>query len=123
MMRNARGWDPSKRTPCKIEMRHPGIEPGPPRWQRGIITTRLMTLWLGSEAGRWHSGRPGLDGDPRSPKRSLTVATPRTDLHGFGSAVLPLTAAAAFPCSVAGLRRFTAHYTTTRLTPSRKPRY
>ena len=25
-------------------MRHPGIEPGPPRWQRGIITTRLMTL-------------------------------------------------------------------------------
>jgi hypothetical protein len=62
MMRNARGWDPSKRTPCKIEMRHPGIEPGPPRWQRGIITTRLMTLWLGSEAGRWHSGRPGLDG-------------------------------------------------------------
>ena len=24
-------------------MRHPGIEPGPPRWQRGIITTRLMT--------------------------------------------------------------------------------
>ena len=26
-------------------MRHPGIEPGPPRWQRGIITTRLMTLW------------------------------------------------------------------------------
>ena len=26
------------------KMRHPGIEPGPPRWQRGIITTRLMTL-------------------------------------------------------------------------------
>ena len=23
-------------------MRHPGIEPGPPRWQRGIIATRLM---------------------------------------------------------------------------------
>ena len=26
-----------------VKMRHPGIEPGPPRWQRGIITTRLMT--------------------------------------------------------------------------------
>ena len=25
------------------QLRHPGIEPGPPRWQRGIITTRLMT--------------------------------------------------------------------------------
>ena len=28
----------------KIKMRHPGIEPGPPRWQRGIIATRLMAL-------------------------------------------------------------------------------
>ena len=26
------------------KMRHPGIEPGPPRWQRGIIATRLMAL-------------------------------------------------------------------------------
>ena len=25
-------------------MRHPGVEPGPPRWQREIITARLMTL-------------------------------------------------------------------------------
>ena len=29
-------------------MRHPGVEPGPKRWQRSIITARLMTLcsWL-----------------------------------------------------------------------------
>ena len=106
----------------RSDMRHPGIEPGPPRWQRGIITTRLMTLWLGSETGRWHSGRPGRLGGSRSQKRSPAVATPRTDLHGFGSAVLPLTAAGAFPCSVAGLRRFTPHYATTRPTPARKPR-
>ena len=24
------------------KLRHPGVEPGPPRWQRGIITARLM---------------------------------------------------------------------------------
>ena len=23
-------------------MRQPGIEPGPPRWQRGILTTELL---------------------------------------------------------------------------------
>ena len=28
----------------KVKVRHPGIEPGPPRWQRGIIATRLMAL-------------------------------------------------------------------------------
>ena len=26
------------------KVRHPGVEPGPPRWQREIITARLMTL-------------------------------------------------------------------------------
>ena len=25
-------------------VRHPGIEPGPHRWQRRILTTELMTL-------------------------------------------------------------------------------
>ena len=24
------------------KMRHPGVEPGPPRWQRGIMAARLM---------------------------------------------------------------------------------
>ena len=28
-------------------MRRPGIEPGPPRWQRGIIATRLMAPLTG----------------------------------------------------------------------------
>ena len=27
-----------------IVMRHPGIEPGPHRWQRRILTTELMAL-------------------------------------------------------------------------------
>ena len=43
-------------------------------------------------------------------KRSPGVTTHRTDLPGYGPAILPLSTAAAFPCSVAGLRRFTAHY-------------
>jgi hypothetical protein len=25
-------------------MREPGVEPGPPRWQRDILTTELLTL-------------------------------------------------------------------------------
>ena len=25
-------------------LRQPGIEPGPPRWQRGILTTELLAL-------------------------------------------------------------------------------
>ena len=46
------------------KMRHPGIEPGPPRWQRGIITTRLMTL------DSWHKrGQGGLE-PPTSRTRS-----------------------------------------------------
>mgnify|MGYP007011237169 CR=1 FL=1 len=65
-MRNARVSDHSKRTPCKIEMRHPGIEPGPPRWQRGIITTRLMTLGLMHSKER---GQGGLE-PPTSRTRS-----------------------------------------------------
>ena len=28
-------------------MRHPGVEPGPPRWQRGIIAARLMAHLIG----------------------------------------------------------------------------
>ena len=28
----------------QAKVRHPGVEPGPPRWQREIITARLMTL-------------------------------------------------------------------------------
>ena len=39
----------------KRNMRHPGIEPGPPRWQRGIITTRLMTPYLTRSRGRRQS--------------------------------------------------------------------
>ena len=44
-------------------MRHPGIEPGPPRWQRGIITTRLMTLavvfqWASLGLVRPHAAGP-----------------------------------------------------------------
>ena len=30
--------------PSQPKVRHPGVEPGPPRWQREIITARLMTL-------------------------------------------------------------------------------
>ena len=43
-------------------MRHPGIEPGPSRWQRDIITTRLMTLdsWEPKETRGLQ--RPVLDG-------------------------------------------------------------
>ena len=42
-------------------MRHPGVEPGPPRWQRGIITARLMARYLrcpGIEPGppAWKAG-------------------------------------------------------------------
>ena len=47
-------------------MRHPGIEPGPPRWQRGIITTRLMTL-----AFRFHWASPGSH--PRGAGAQKTV--------------------------------------------------
>ena len=32
-------------------MRHPGIEPGPPRWQRGIIATRLMAQESSASTG------------------------------------------------------------------------
>ena len=48
--------------------------------------------------------------DTNQQKRSPGVTTHRTDLPGYGPAILPLSTAAAFPCSVAGLRRFTAHY-------------
>ena len=48
--------------------------------------------------------------EPGIQKRSPGVTTHRTDLPGYGPAILPLSTAAAFPCSVAGLRRFTAHY-------------
>ena len=92
------------------KMRHPGIEPGPPRWQRGIITTRLMTHACLS----MRFARSALDvesGTCRSKqKRSPVVTIHRTDMPGYGPAILPLSSAAAFPCSVAGLRRFTAHY-------------
>ena len=91
------------------KMRHPGIEPGPPRWQRGIITTRLMTHACLS---MWFVGStPGMQsGDRDMQKRSPVVTIHRTDMPGYGPAILPLSSAAAFPCSVAGLRRFTAHY-------------
>ena len=32
----------TRRSLKKKNVRHPGVEPGPPRWQRGIITARLM---------------------------------------------------------------------------------
>ena len=105
-----------------VKMRHPGIEPGPPRWQRGIITTRLMTHCTGGphRGVRFESPRPGPpdrippdqgSGCPaHAKKRSPVVTAHRTDLPGYGPAVLPLSTAGAFPCSVAGLRRFTPHY-------------
>ena len=37
---------PGTAVPRVKTLRHPGIEPGPSRWQRDIITTRLMTHWL-----------------------------------------------------------------------------
>ena len=91
-------------------VRHPGIEPGPPRWQRGIITTRLMThaclsMRFARSALDVESGTCGS-----KQKRSPVVTIHRTDMPGYGPAILPLSSAAAFPCSVAGLRRFTAHY-------------
>ena len=56
-------------------------------------------------------GSPGTGFDPPQQKRrSPMVTIHRTDLPGCGPAILPLSTAAAFPCSVAGLRRFTAHY-------------
>ncbi len=27
-----------------INLRQPGVEPGPPRWQRGILTVELLAL-------------------------------------------------------------------------------
>ena len=57
--------------------------------------------------------RPALDVESsarESKKRSPVVTIHRTDMPGYGPAILPLSSAAAFPCSVAGLRRFTAHY-------------
>ena len=39
-------------------MRHPGVEPGPKRWQRPIITARLMTLaWVVTSAYSTQSTR------------------------------------------------------------------
>ena len=46
------GHYPSKWVICignrtrQPKVRHPGVEPGPPRWQREIITARLMTLLM-----------------------------------------------------------------------------
>ena len=104
-----------------VKMRHPGIEPGPPRWQRGIITTRLMTHCTGGphrgvRFGSPHGGPgiesliPGVELSRACKKRSPAVTAHRTDLPGYGPAILPLSTAGAFPCSVAGLRRFTPHY-------------
>jgi hypothetical protein len=42
-------------------VRHPGIEPGPPRWKRGAIATRLMAR---SESNNvlWKMNLPKIKG-------------------------------------------------------------
>ena len=32
-------------------MRRPGIEPGPPAWKAGILTTELSTHWMRTKTG------------------------------------------------------------------------
>ena len=44
-------------------VRHPGIEPGPPRWQRGIIATRLMAQKV--------VRRPGIEPGPPAWKAGI----------------------------------------------------
>ena len=45
-----------------MRLRHPGVEPGPPRWQRGIITARLMALEM---------RRPGIEPGPPAWKAGI----------------------------------------------------
>ncbi len=54
-----------------VRLRHPGIEPGPPRWQRGILATEPMT-------------RPAADGKPHA--KRARHASPSCLVGAAGSA-------------------------------------
>ena len=65
-----------------LKMRHRGIEPRPSRWQRDIITTRLMTLYRcgGSSKVRFH----GTEAVRYPPHRSPHVgSTHRAQAKGW----------------------------------------
>jgi hypothetical protein len=81
--REPRGRVAGNRTPKGIEpqrkekVRHRGIEPRPPRWQRGIITTRLMTRGLGNSRHHRAWDRSHWQGAKMAPPPGLEPGTYR----------------------------------------------
>ena len=102
-------------------MRHPGIEPGPPRWQRGIITTRLMTRPLHAKSGAKGDSNPR----PLAPEARIIPLDhwPAPVAHGqkVTSGFEPLTTGSAILCSATELRNHSIEKESRQPDSNRRP--